>query len=245
MPEFRDLSDLFAQLGRDIATNTAGDSALAVITAAAVHAVEGADASAVTLVRNGKFETIASTGDLPGQVDAIQYELGSGPSVDAVLEQTIFHSNDLRSELRWPDFADRAVVETGVLSMLAFRMFFEERDLLAGLNIYSVKPEAFDDLAETTGLILATHGALALAGTTRLRRIEHLERALASNRDIGVAMGILMIRHLATKQQAFDMLRVASQHSHRKLGLVALEVIDTGQLSYPGARHAEARSEPT
>jgi hypothetical protein len=217
-----------------VGTTLAADEALSVVTAAAVQAIDGAEGAAVTIGRNQKFETVAATSDLPLQVDKIQYDLMSGPCVDAVLEHTIFHSNDLREDQRWPEFAARAVAETGVLSMMSFRMFFEEGDLVAGLNIYATKTDVFDDLAETTGLVLATHGALALSGAVRLERIENLERALGTNRDIGVAMGILMKAHLATKQQAFDMLRVASQHTHRKLGDIASDVIDTGDLLLPG-----------
>jgi hypothetical protein len=234
MPEFRHLADLFVRLGLVVGTRLPVEDALAVVTGAAVEAIDGAEAAAITRGRSREFETIAATSDLPLQVDKIQYELMSGPCVDAVLEQTVFHSNDLRSDDRWPEFASRAVIETGVLSMLSFRMFFEDGDLLAGLNIYATTTDAFDELAETTGLVLATHAALALSGAVRLERIEHLERALETNRDIGVAMGILMKSHLATKRQAFDMLRVASQHTHRKLGDIALDVIETGQLALPG-----------
>jgi AmiR/NasT family two-component response regulator len=53
---------------------------------------------------------------------------------------------------------------------------------------------------------------------------------LETNRDIGVAIGILMASKLVTKQQAFDALRITSQHTHRKLHLVALDVIETGEL---------------
>ncbi|MDQ1743320.1 MAG: hypothetical protein QOE23_1659, partial [Pseudonocardiales bacterium] len=54
-----------------------------------------------------------------------------------------------------------------------------------------------------------------------------------SNRQIGVAMGVLMSRQHVTRQQAFDLLRIASQHSHRKLADVAMDVCDTGILDYP------------
>ncbi len=234
MPEFRSLADLFARLGVVVGTPLAPDDALSAVTAAAIQAIDGAEAAAVTKGRGRDFETVATTSDLPMQVDKIQYELMSGPCVDAVLEHRVFHSNDLRADQRWPEFASRAVAETGVLSMMSFRMFFEEGELVAGLNIYATRTDAFDDLAETTGLVLATHAALALSGAVRLERIEHLERALATNRDIGVAMGILMKSHLATKQQAFDMLRVTSQRTHRKLGAIALDVIETGELRLPG-----------
>ena len=68
--------------------------------------------------------------------------------------------------------------------------------------------------------------ALALARTTN----EQLSGALTSNRDIGVPMGVLMQRHKLTREQAFDLLRVASQNGNRKLRDLAVEVGDTGEL---------------
>ena len=49
--------------------------------------------------------------------------------------------------------------------------------------------------------------------------------------ETGVAMGILMHQHRLTRTQAFDVLRVASQNSNRKLAQVAVDVADTGVLS--------------
>lgn len=64
-------------------------------------------------------------------------------------------------------------------------------------------------------------------------QVVNLEIALNSNRDIGTAIGILMNAHLVTQEQAFNMLRTVSQHSHRKLREVANEVIFTGTLNPP------------
>lgn len=61
-------------------------------------------------------------------------------------------------------------------------------------------------------------------------QVANLEIALASNRDIGTAIGILMNSQLVTQDEAFTMLRVASQHTHRKLREVANDVIFTGAL---------------
>lgn len=66
--------------------------------------------------------------------------------------------------------------------------------------------------------------------------VSHLQVALASNRDIGTAMGILMTVHLVSHEEAFDLLRRASQHSHRKLRDVAADVIFTGAVEIPPAR---------
>jgi hypothetical protein len=63
-----------------------------------------------------------------------------------------------------------------------------------------------------------------------LSKIANLERALVSNREIGVAIGILMDTHKCRQEQAFDMLRGVSQNSHRKLAAVAQDVMLTGVL---------------
>jgi ANTAR domain len=60
------------------------------------------------------------------------------------------------------------------------------------------------------------------------------ERALTTSRDIGVAMGVLMNRHKISRSQAFDLLRVASQNTNRKLADIAFDVADTGVLYLPG-----------
>ena len=104
-------------------------------------------------------------------------------------------------------------------------------ELIASLNIYSDRPAAFDEHGIGMGLVLATQAALVLSETIARDRATNLERALESNREIGVAMGILMRQHDLTREQAFDLLRVASQDANRKLVDVATDVADTGVLT--------------
>ena len=61
-------------------------------------------------------------------------------------------------------------------------------------------------------------------------KIASLEEALGSNREIGTAIGILMNQRRVDSQAAFDLLRTASQHTHRKLRDIAAEVVYTGAL---------------
>ena len=65
----------------------------------------------------------------------------------------------------------------------------------------------------------------------------HLKRALDHSRDIGAAVGILMARHQMTQEQALAALRRVSQDSNVKLYDLALDVIETGELS-PGTASA-------
>ena len=76
-------------------------------------------------------------------------------------------------------------------------------------------------------LIVATHGALVLPEMVARNRAGHLAKALESNRDIGTAMGVLMHQHRFTRQEAFDVLSVASENSNRKLAELALEATGT------------------
>lgn len=61
-------------------------------------------------------------------------------------------------------------------------------------------------------------------------KIANLEQALITCRRIGAAIGILMSVRKVTEDQAFAVLKVASQHGHRKLREIADEVLLTGTL---------------
>ncbi|MEO6701428.1 MAG: GAF and ANTAR domain-containing protein [Jatrophihabitantaceae bacterium] len=229
------LAQGFADLARDIAGKSSEDDTWAAIVQAAVDTIEGAEAADITILRANKFRSIAPTSQLACDVDAIQYELRSGPCVDAVLEETRFRTGDLENDPRWPEFGKRAALEYGVYSMLAFRLYLEADDTIGGLNLYATRRDAFPDSAVIHGEVFATHAAIVLAGARSRDQAANLQQALESNRDIGVALGILMSRHLTTREQAFDLLRMASQHTHRKLREVANEVTETGMLDFPPA----------
>jgi hypothetical protein len=227
------LAEAFSSLEPHVLKSAPIDDVFNAITSNGLRVVRGAEHSAITRGRPEAFKTVAQTSDVPLRVDSIQYDLGYGPCVDAILDNTTYVCPDLAEEQRWPGFGRRVVDEVGVRSMLSYRMFLEDDDLIAGLNFYSSKTDAFDENAVTTGLLLATHGALALSALRRGDTAAHLARALESNREIGVAMGVLMTQHKITREQAFNLLRITSQHTHRKLSQIAADVADTGTLELP------------
>jgi GAF domain-containing protein len=227
-----ELSDLFTDLGDELVVHQDRDAVLFRLTRLVTRRVPGADYAGVTVGGAGrKFVTTAATHELVQNADQIQYELGSGPCVDALLENSTYNVSDLRTDIRWPEFGRRAVELTGLLSMLSFRLYQEAHlDQIVGLNMYSHEPNAFDAVSETIGLLLATHGALAVERAQAEQRAQNLEIALKTSRDIGVAMGILMNALKVTRDQSFDLLRIASQHTHRKLAAIAAQVAETGEL---------------
>jgi AmiR/NasT family two-component response regulator len=61
-------------------------------------------------------------------------------------------------------------------------------------------------------------------------RADNLERALLTNRRIGMAIGILLERLRVTEDQAFDVLRQESMRQNVRLAQVAEQVVYTGTL---------------
>jgi len=240
--EYADLADLFLRLGRELSTQRTVDDVMNIVTQRAYELVPAAEHASVSRGQNGGLETVASTSELPGVIDQIQLRLRSGPALDGARGDWVYRVDDLASTTAWPQFGREVAEQHGIHSMLAVRMYLEDDDLVAGLNLYASAPQAFDESDQTTATLLATHGALALTAARRQNKIENLERALQTSRRIGTAMGILMATHKVTEQQAFDLLRIASQSNHRKLHDIAEIVVQTGELDVPDAPEERHRS---
>jgi ANTAR domain/GAF domain len=241
----RQLIGEFSAVGAKLHDYTDVDEVLVDLAATCQRLLPHADHASTSRRARHRFVTIGATSDVPPRVDQIQYELGHGPCVDAILTDTLFNAGDLRIDPRWPEFGRRAAEETGILSMLSFRLFFEDTgsaELMAALNLYAAKPEAFDEVDETITGLVATHGALAISAAQQRRRADGMTAALQSNRDIGAALGVLMARLLVTREQAFDLMRIASQRTNRKLRDIAEEVLETGTLAF--LDHAQQAGRP-
>ena len=232
--ELLDLAEAMRDLA-DRATTAEGQPALDDLVGLAVERVPAAGWASLTVLRGKKFRTEATTDDRATQADILQYDLGFGPCVDAVLDDSVYVSGDVAGDERWLEWGERVSAELGVRSVLSQRLRLSgDAGVIAGLNIYSDAADAFDEHARAIGLVLATHGGLLMNTMRANDRVRNLERALESNREIGVAIGVLMNQHRLSQAQAFDVLRAASQDSNRKLADIALEVVDTGTLSIRG-----------
>lgn len=219
------LAVLFGDIARTLQDETSLDDTLHAIVKSAVASIEGADYAAITLVTGaGKLSTPAASDPIAVQVDRVQYETQQGPCLSAIGEQATFRADDLRTEDRWPLFTGRAV-ELGVLSMLCLQLYVRERELGA-LNLYSTAVDAFTAGDEDTGLLFATHAAVALIGA---QHEHHLHRQQINADLIGQAKGILMERHQLTADNAFRLLAKASQNTNRRLADIAFDVASTGQ----------------
>ena len=154
---------------------------------------------------------------------------GEGPCLEAIITNNLIVADDLRTDTRWPRFARAIVDQSSARSILSYRLFLTEQNR-AGLNLYATHPRAFTDRSIATGAVFAAYASMALLAAARQDQANHLTRALETNREIGVAMGMLMANGQLTNQQAFNQLRTASQHLNRKLHDIAADVAQTGKL---------------
>jgi hypothetical protein len=221
----------FAEIERELLACTSSTDACAVIVATAVALVPGAQYASVTGLDRGRFQTRASSAQLANALDAIQYVAGSGPCLEAVKTASNVRVDDLASDERWPAFSTEAVATTPVRAMLSVSLVGDREDQSGyGLNLYATDAGAFDDYSEAIAGVLSGQGAIAIVATEARAHADQLEQALANSREIGIAMGVLMRSHSITRDAAFDLLRAASQQTHRKLADIARDVAETGTI---------------
>jgi len=195
---------------------------LAAIVSEAQRTLPGIEEVGISIVhRSGQVETMASTGVLVEQLDEIQYTLGQGPCVTAMLEDRTVMVEDARHEQRWPDFI-REAVRLGLRAQLGVRLFHDDSGIGA-LNMYSFEADTLDPHLPHLAELFAGHAAHALG---HARHSEQLETALETRSLIGQALGIVMERYQVDEPRAFDFLVRISSTSNTKLREVARRIVD-------------------
>jgi len=197
---------------------------------AIIEHLEGADSASISELTHGTFLTLAASDQAARDGDALQYTLGSGPCMDAILERTVLAPIDLTTDPRWPVFGPKVAETLGFRSMLSLRLLTDVPDSIYGLNIYGQQPEAFDRQAVLCGLLVGTYASSIVLSSGSRETILNLEKALQSNRQIGIAVGIIMATYRLTPERSFELLRLASMNHNRKLRDIADSVVLTGSL---------------
>lgn len=189
----------------------------------AVEMVAGCQHAGISLNRRGVITSPATSDPVVQRVDQLQYEFDQGPCLDAIRQHEWVHSVDLEHDPRWPVWGPRTTQETGIRSMMAFRLF-THHDVVGALNLYATTPGSFDEHDRDTGAALAAHAALAVVAS---QKIENLEIALDSRTIIGQAVGVVMERFDLEPDRAFAVLSRLSQDLNRKVRDVAQELVVT------------------
>ncbi len=228
----QNLIQLHEALAGVVLTDRRVSDVLTEITGIARRAMPGTDAASVTLIRGEEPFTAAYDGKMALDADELQYERGYGPCVDAGRAAQVFLIDDMRTEERWPDYAQHAAAH-GALSSLSVPLPFQGTSIGA-LNTYAGRPHAFGErdvvLAEEVAAWVAVAIGRADAAARTSEDLAHLRIAMMSRAVIEQAKGILMERHKVTEDQAFTILTHASQRTNTKLRDVAAELVQTGAL---------------
>ncbi|HSO70562.1 MAG TPA: response regulator [Arachnia sp.] len=100
--------------------------------------------------------------------------------------------------------------------------------LEVGADDYLTKPFSLSELRARLAAQLSRARERTAAADSFAGRQANLQRALEGHRVVGQAIGILVERHRISANQAFDLLRAASQRRNVKLREIALRVLETG-----------------
>jgi GAF domain-containing protein len=196
----------------------------------AVATIDGCDYASVFLVEQATGATAVSSEPVAAELDVAQRQIDQGPCLDAITQGMTIYVGDFGDEPRWPDFGREATAR-GVRSMLACPLFVD--GTLGALNLYARYPLAFGVVDRAKAVLLAGLAAMAVSAALtheeEKRQSSNLHAALATRELIGQAQGILIERERVTADQAFDILRRASQHLNLKLRDVAQSLVDTGE----------------
>ncbi len=225
-----ELAESFAEVARALTEEHDVDATLERICVLAVKTMDACEAAGISIASGPRITSVSMSDALPRILDDIQTETQEGPCVDAIKEHEVFMTGSLPQEARWPEFSRRAYDQTGVQSVLSLRLF-ASGDTMGALNLYSTQPKAFDDQDVATGSVFAAHAAVALATAQRAAQLE----AKAATRDlIGMAKGIIMARQRVSDDEAFAILRRASQRMNVKIRELADRVVHPPAGESPG-----------
>lgn len=216
---------LCAEMARAVLAREGVQDVLAEILQWSVRIVDGCEVAGITTARRGgRVDTAAATDPLARESDRLQNELREGPCHDALWKEATFHSPDLSTEARWARYAPAAAA-AGIRSVLAFRLY-TGHDTLGALDLYSTKVDAFDEVDERVGLVVASHASVAFRWAMTEQQ---LREAIESRQVIGAAIGLVMERSRVSADRAFALLVRASQDTNVKLRELAEQVVASGQ----------------
>lgn len=231
----QELTNRFTESARVLFSAGAVTDTLQRVVELAVDTIEGCDFAGIFLLDGDVVTTPVHTDPIVIEVDAFQHRYEQGPCLDAVADDSTLYAEDLADDTRWPLYGPEAMA-AGVRSVLALSL--SARGTKGALNLYARYPQAFGVIDRAKGLLLAGLAGQALstaqAHDEETQRLDNLEGALLSRAIIGQAQGILIERERITGNQAFDILRRASQHLNIKLRDVAQNLVDTGESPQTG-----------
>jgi len=223
---------MLRELNRVVLVDRTLSDVLDEIVAIAAKGIPGAESTSITLLRGDEAFTAAHAGEMSLAADELQYDRGYGPCMDAGRGNVVLRVDDMAEETRWPDYSKK-VQEVGVRSSLSVPLPYQGASIGA-LNNYSSQVAAFaSPEALQAGVEVAEAVAVAVVNADAHARVvdqaHNMRLAMNSRAVIEQAKGVLMAQRGVDAEQAFDMLREASQRYNRKLRDIATGIVESTQ----------------
>ncbi len=225
-PTAVDPAKVFSALAEIIYQGSDLDQVHAAICVAATLVVTGCDHASLLVRRGDRYVTVGASDSIAYRIDDMERAAADGPCVDAIEEEVPQIETDLTKPNQWPRLAARIIAETPVRGAMGCRILVDKRKTGA-LNLFSDRAGVFDTESAGEAIVLASFASVAINAVAQGEDVSTLRRGLLSNREIGKAVGMLMMLHGIDEQEAFNILRRYSQGLNIKLADVARTVIES------------------
>jgi GAF domain-containing protein len=215
------------------------DSLLEQVTVLAADIVDADTSAGITLIREGHTATVASSDERTLALDEIQYANGDGPCLHAARTDEVVAIPDVSIDARWRGYHARAA-HAGLRSSLSVPLRLGDL-AAAAMNLYVFDHHVFAEAERAVISQFCDEASRALSLALRhellTEKNDHLHTAMATRRLIDQAIGLVMAQNRCSADEAFDILRRASQNRNVKINKLAAEMIHnvTG-------RHAETNT---
>ncbi|KZF06430.1 MAG: GAF and ANTAR domain-containing protein [Rhodococcus sp. (in: high G+C Gram-positive bacteria)] len=225
-----DPATVFAALADIVYRGSSAEEIYTAICVAATLLVPGCDHASLMLVNRGQPLTVGASDQVARTVDDIERATGEGPCLDAIENEAAQIEPDFLAPSAWPALARGVVTRTPVRGAMGFRLMLDQKKVGA-INLFSDTPGAFDSDTADHAIMLTAFAAVTVSAIISGEEANTLRRGLESNREIGKAIGLMMVMHDVTDDQAFEMLRKTSQDMNVKIAALATSVVEAHKRS--------------
>lgn len=182
----------------------------------------------MTLGRRKRTATIGGSSDQAMLLDRIEQSLEQGPCIDALESGRPVLLDDALSSPQWSDYC-QALAAAGMRSTLGVPMELEQGSA-AVLNFFAPRPGTFTRSVVADSLTFAGIASKALRVALRITALneaaEDLDAAMGSRSVIDTACGVIISQNRCTHEEAFEILKKASNDRNQKLNELARALVD-------------------
>ncbi|MFE4837259.1 GAF and ANTAR domain-containing protein [Arthrobacter sp. NPDC056691] len=187
---------------------------------------------AISVERDGRLITVASSSESARQMDEKQYGFDDGPCLTALREGRTVLVRNLETSERWHQYW-QAVTADRVVSVLAVPIDAGP-DAAAALNCYARSTAAFDAATITAAETYASSLSRVLRLALRVHRLallpEGLHGALQSRAVIDAALSLVMAQTRGSREEAAAVLHQMALSNKQQLKQIATDILNGAQL---------------